>query len=394
MTKIDAHISQVTAYTGFIGWVLHVFGRTVRVEHRGKTTYYHKDELVNQLFLAAKATTSHLERKTLSTKVLEVLQPIEGRAITTQKVRWLFKSFLRQRLAPDELGPKLDTIKNRKLTVLKASDPSFIDKLKPGDLVFKKVPDNVSNIVVTAQKIFRGITRAPFRDRESYKYSHVAIYLGNGQVAEAMTVPNGRVQLRRINMLDPEFMDTSSGMQFLITRPKDQELAKEAVEHAKNISCDCTAEPLGPNAGKKHPHKYAFLNALRSLWHSSSFGHFAKQRYLKAYFDAKNKEAPLSFVFFKDFFCSNFVTYCFQAAESQKVVPEVLGKDAELPKADTLLGKALVRTIWSRINTWRYSRALGEKVQFQYDAKWITPQDLRHFIVGNPKLFTDKILVS
>ncbi len=397
MTKINSYLDQVTSYTGFIGWVSHFFGFTIRVKCGEDTKYYHKDELMKQLFDAAHCTATHAERKNLSRTFLEVLQPIEGKPITAKKVQKVFDYFKenveQETITAEALREKFECFKTRKLTVLKVSDKSFLDQLKPGDIVFRKIADSASNIVVTAQKIFKGVTLAPLRDREGYKYSHAAIYIGDGQVAEAMTVPNGGVELRRINMLDPEFLDMSNGTQFLISRPQNSEIGKKAVEYAKAISADCTHKPLEKDAGKKHPHKYAFINALRSLWHSCSFGHFAKQRYLKAYVDAKNNEAPQSFVFFKNFFCSNFVSYCYQAAESQTVIPEIMGSN-EMPGASkTVLGKALERGFWSRINSIRYSSALTEKVKFQYDSKWLTPQDLRHFIVGHPNLFADKVLL-
>jgi hypothetical protein len=398
MAKIDTFLNQVTTYKGFVGWVLNFIGKTVRVAGKaGETFYYHKDQLMKQLFQASHFDSTYAQRKNLATTFREVLHPIEGRDIQVAKVRGIFasfsKSFATKKPGLDEINEKFEKLKNRHITVLKLSDGNFVNKLKPGDLLFKKNPVATKHIVSLAQRVFKGFTLAKLRDAEGYKYSHVAMYIGNNQIAEAMTDSTGGVQIRKLDINDPRFSKLSDGQSFMVTRPKDSALGKKAVEIANSISCTATSlEDEMPQ--DRNPHKYAFMNAFRSLFHSCSFGPFARQRYLKQYIDARNKEAPQSFVFHRNFYCSNFVSYCYQAAEGQTVAKEILGADSKPPAAKTRLGKALYRGIWARVNSWKHYRALSEKVKLQYDAKWITPQDLRHFIVGHPKLFTDRILIK
>lgn len=398
-SSIQSSLAQTQQYTGIYGWFQNLIGRAIQVvdPKKGHTLYFNKASLLNQLCQHATAGSLKQGSLELSDLMLQVLNPVKGLPITINKVKLLFrhmgKAMEGQKPTEEELSQKLTLMKNRHLSVMTYTPDKLAQVLKPGDIFFKKNPENSHNVVVRAQRVFRNLTQAKLTDRESYKYSHVAIYVGEGQVAEAVTAQDGGVQIRLVKLDDPRFaLDKEHGYEYVITRGEDQALAFKAASLAKSIAKP--ALPLDDKQENKHAHKYAFINAARSLYHSSSFGLFAKQRYFKQYIDERQHKLPLSFMSAKDFFCSNFVSFCYQTAESQTVIPEKLGVKSEPIKGLTSFGTALFRGIWARYNRWKYIYDLDKHVKMKFDAKWLNPQDFRNFVVGNPTIFKDKMLLQ
>ncbi|MBS0635117.1 MAG: hypothetical protein JSR37_06610 [Verrucomicrobia bacterium] len=385
--KINTLLSEIKSYSGPIGWVLHLFGRTVRVG----SVYLHKDQLIQALFKAAHYQATAQERKAVSDSVLEMLNPVVGKELTMSKVKKRFEEFAtacsRREPSFERIKQKLDECKLRKLAVFKLNDPTFVERLQPGDLLFKKNPADSDNLVVRAQKITRLFTFATQRDREGYKYSHVAIYLGNNEVAEAVTDSSGAAQIRKINIFDPRFIKPNSQETFTVTRAKNREMAEGAADVARKIAITPSADD------SDHPHRYAFLNALRSLWHPITFGPFAKVRYLKQYVDDQNDHPPTEFMNPRNFYCSQLVGHCYQTAESRTVVPEILG-DTKPKHSKSMVGHAVKRTLWARVSRWKHYRTFDQRVQMSFDSKWMNPQDFRNFIVSNKELFKDRIYLA
>ncbi len=177
---------------------------------------------------------------------MEILNPIIRDEISIAKVATLFTEFRSADFLKELKGAKggeyakqiveerLVALKNRHLTILTYDANELTKKLRPGDLIFKKQHESNSHIVVTAQKLLQ-----PFifgrKEREGYKYSHVALYIGDGKLAEA--VPHyGGSEVRIVRLHDPCFaLDASSTTQYLISRPTDTSLGKVAAEVAINV---------------------------------------------------------------------------------------------------------------------------------------------------------------
>lgn len=408
MLKIDvspnvdhvALLQQCKASQGFKGRVMNLFSKTIKVvNEQNETVYYHKGDLLNKLCQAANLSTINAyDRTDLSRLLVENLHPVKGIAVTIQKVQGIFAdigaAFKDKPATAEALKDKFEALKIRHLKVMTYDVKTLKEELKIGDLFFKKNPANSNAVVVRAQYVFRNCNLSKMEDIEAYKYSHVAMYVGNGEVAEAVTGQGGGVQLRLIKLEDSRFaLDAEEKeLSYVISRPANEELAHKAAAVARATTK--VVIPLEEKQSNKHPHKYAFLNAARSLWHFSTFGLFAKQRYFKQYIDSKRNDGPRNFLVPKNFFCSNFVGFCYQTAESLTVIPKIVGEGSKPSKAHTGFGRAICRDVWARYKRWQSIKQLDQQVQMKYDAKWLTPLDYRNFVVTNPHLFNDKLFVT
>ncbi len=393
------------AYRGlwgnFAGWVLYLFDCAIRVydEKAGRNFYLNVDRLITELCRNEEGTVFPASKKS-RTLFLETINPVIRKKIPVEDVTKLFADFrtspfmqqMKESRDPELVARRLTALKNRHLEVIPFKKETLVQKLKPGDIIFKKQPRESKNVVVLGQWLFNPLIGGQ-KERESYKYSHAAIYLGNGKAAEAVPHQKG-AEVRILDLDDPGFA-LKDGAEYLVSRCKDEALAETAAEIGKK-----TAQDVGPTDGR-HPNetvfKYTKLQAMRSIWHPSSFGPFARYRYLKQYHDDHTNLLPKDFIHLKSFFCSYFVGYCFQTAESRRIMPEILGESDAPPNGITPVDKAIFRGLWARLRRIQTWNQMSEKVQLQYDAKRLTPQDLRNFIIGNEKgraLFSDQYLIQ
>lgn len=402
MNQIDNKTTQYLnckAYTGISGCTQGFFNRALKIVDKdsGHKFYFNKKELLAHFCDAAHIAMTSKNKDKLMTAMVEVLNPIKGKELTLDKVNKIYKeiseSFNQQHATGLDLLQKFEELKKRHLTILTYNSTDLLKNLKPGDIFFKKNPENSDNIVVIGQKLFTPVLLSKLVEREGYKYSHAALYMGDGIVAEAVTAQDGGVQLRSVMLEDSRFaLDHEHGYNYVVSRSEDEELANEAVRIAKKIVK--AAEPEDVKQKNSNKHKYSFVNAVRSIYHSSHFGFFAKRRYFQQYIDHKQDRSPLDFLSPKDFYCSNFVSYCYQTAESLKVAPKLIGEHSHPTNLGTGFGNALSRFFWACINRWQHIRDLDKHVKMKFDAQWVTPQDLRNFVLSNPKLFNDKFYIQ
>lgn len=385
-------------YTGISGWIRNLFGRAIKVvDDKGHKFYYNKHELLEKLCSASNTSTNGVDKSKLANLMVEVLNPVSGIDLQVEKIKGIFQEiileFQEKKHSGPELIEKFNQLKNRHLTVLTYQKDELLKNLKVGDLFFKKNPVDTDNIVVKGQKVFYPFLWSKLVEREGYLYSHVAMYLGDGQVAEAVTGQDGGVQVRSIKLEDSRFaLDHKHGCSYLVSRCEDSDLAQEAVRIAKTV-----VQPAKPETEKQvnsNHHKYAFVSAVRSIYHSSGFGIFAKRRYFEQYITQKENQTPMSFMKPKDFFCSNFISYCYQTAESLKVAPKLVGENSKPLKAHTGFGRALFRSLWAHLERWKHIYDLDKHVKMKFDAQWMTPHDFRNFVLSNPTLFNDKFVVN
>lgn len=391
---------------GFSGWFQSaILGTAIALEDcSGKTHYIDKAQFVKKFILP----TGSPHAQNLATNaeiqkiVFQILQPTIGQPIAVDKIhrlarlskKVLFAYSLKHSKTPEEATrvvlKELEEIKYSHLKRVKLNESRLVRILKPGDILFKRNPSGKFNQIVVAQKLRQKFAMG-IKDAEGYKYSHVAMYLGNGKVAEASVSKRKGDEVRVVALRDSRFK-LMKGYSYLVSRCADEKLAKKAVEVMKTVAKPVA--PVGVEEGQRTPFSYSLFEAPRSIWHSSSFGLFAKYRYLKQYIDYKNKETPKDFMLAKSFFCSYLVGYAYQTAESQIVMPKILGEDDKPIKTYTALGSAIFRGLWARIRRWEHLGDMNRDVKMQFDAKRLSPQSFRSFIKEHPELFRDIAMIE
>ncbi|MBS0652551.1 MAG: hypothetical protein JSR39_03395 [Verrucomicrobia bacterium] len=401
---------RLPVYEGLFGsiWgrVLNLFEHTIAIEDRnGACSYVKVSKLTEELLKPdmGRPAASHFAAQTKQVQqlVLENLQPIIGQPITWEKVEGLFQAFrtsemltrLRGADCPavkQAVSERLESLKHRHLEVLEYGSAEVTSKLKVGDILFKKVHEDDFNPVVLGQTIAYPFMGAP-KEREGYKFSHAAIYLGNGRIAEASPHLDG-CEVRSLPMNDPRFgLDGVHKTRFLVCRFHDEEIAREAAEIAESVAQPVSAYNGGP--GDATEYQYTKVHAMRSLWHTASFGPFARYRYMKQYIDDHKGEKPIDFIDLKSFFCSYFVGYCYQTAESRRVMPAILGEEDAPKKGYTSIGSAIFRGLWARLRRICNWKEMSDAVKLQFDAKRLTPQNFRNFTTAHPELFRDVLML-
>jgi len=341
--------------------------------------------------------------KAVDRAAMEWIEPVIGEPVTLAKLKKIFEEFrgadflIRLSGAKEEsfakqlVEERIRILKNRRIEVLNYDSNALTRKLRPGDVIFKKIDEANSHIVVTGQWLFQPFISGK-KEREAYKYSHVALYIGDGKIAEAVPHAGGS-EVRILKLDDPRFaLDTNCKNEYLVARPKDASLGLEAAEVAARVAQE--AAPVSEEFQRETPFKYNKIQAIRSIWHSASFGPFARYRYLKQYIDDHRKQLPRDFLGLKSFFCSYFVGYAYQTAESRRIMPKLLGRQDGPPLGITRFDTAVFRGLWARLRRFQVWGQMSRHVQMQFDAKRMTPQDLRNFMVRNRNLFEDQFLIS
>jgi len=384
------------------GWILSLFDSALRIydEKTCKYFYLRTRDIVRHLCAIPNTGVAQIipsTSKKITHLVLENLNPLTGVTPTAEKVSHFFRefrtpTFIQQLMATNESEEtsalavkRLEDFKNRHLTIIPFDDVAITHHLKPGDIFFRKIPENETNLVVTGQRLF-----APFlrnKERQGHTFSHVGIYIGNGKIAEAVPAEHGS-DVRIISIHHPEFI-LSSKYQYLISRFKDEDLALSAAVIAAWIAKDDTYSD---------PHfeavKYNKFEAGSSLCHPSNFGFFGRYRYLKQFIDDRVRDIPANILGRKNFFCSYFAGYCYQVAESRTLIPSLLGKCNIPSQENTWLNRPFFRELWARIRRCQFWNKMSKEIAFQFDAKRTSPHKLRNFMLQRPDLFRDLYLIK
>lgn len=172
----------------------------------------------------------------------------------------------------------------------------LLEKLQPGDIFLSYYPENTDAIAAglrAGQMLGKIVT--PVSTEESHNFVHVAFYVGDGKLSEA--VGDGV----RINQIDSERFKLKPGMShgFLVVRPTNRAMAEEACKIAEELSAKHEAEPA--------THKYSIGKAIVSGMSKGSLDQKGLARYLKGACYAHNKIQPMSKNGIREFFCSYFV---------------------------------------------------------------------------------------
>lgn len=395
---------NVTHYESFVEsvrcWFLSFFGRTILVhdQEHNKSFYIRIQDLVSHLCKTPYSKISetmlaispHLNRL-----ALEALHPFLGEKVSSESVCALFSKFrsldfLCQlddsrdiQTSIQAASAQFEKLKSLDSEILNFNKDTLLNNLKPGDILFKKLPHDSKNTVVFGQWLLSPLLTGK-QEREAYKYSHAMIYLGDGKFAEA-TPNHGKSEVRTFDIKDPKFaLESSSPIQYVVARHKDADLARQAAEIASTIAQNC--------ACSSGIHDYDYVDALRSIYLPSNFGLFARYRYNKQFYLDRRGEPPTEFFGTKDFFCTYFVGYSYQTAESRKVMPQIQEPD-DAPIKGSNVFYPLIRALWGFPRViWNWA-SMSEKVELQFDAKRLTPEDFRNFMVTHPGIFRDCFLI-
>jgi hypothetical protein len=356
----------------FYGWILSQFDRALCIrDERRHTSFY----------VRTSALCGVPETATIRRLVLQNLHPIIGKDVSLEKVARFFHQF-RFLSSEEDVIQRLEQLKNRHLTVIPFSEKRILKHLRPGDILFKRSEELNKSVRIVQWLI------APFlgiRERDGYEFTHAALYLGNGQIAEA-TDAQKVSGVRIFDIRDERFtIGQGSKREYLVSRCKDGDLARTAVKIAKELAVN--------DRVRRHPHrkKLQFAQALcaEAAFLSSAFGPMARFRYCRQYIDDRMNESRSHFLKLKDFFCSYFVGYCYQTAESRRIMPHIIARH-DVPRPKWYPGRCL----WAAIKSLQHSKKLTQLVQLSFDAKRITPYELRNFVLSRPALFQDACLIK
>lgn len=369
-----------------IGFILSLFGQSfkVRDEANHRSFYVGKSELV-------KLVTAGQKNDRITDRVLEVLNPVIGKSISLAKIQETVKEVA----GSQDIIAKLEEIRDRHLPKINFNDPKISEMLKPGDIIFKKYHEDNSNIICRMQKLFKAIIWGK-KEREGHKFSHAAMYVGNGEVAEAVT-PHGKdPQVRILRLNDPRLALIAKN-EYRIVRPTDGKLGAKAAQVFRSF-----AKPIQPSEEPKtriKALKYNFIEAARSLYHSSCFGYFARQRFLKYHADYADGAMPTQVILPRRLFCSYAVSLAYQVADgltAREKGPRTIEDIVGTPP--TRIGNPIIRTIvravWSRFHAVVNRKAIDKFVKIKYDAVRANPQDMRNFVLRNPDIFRDHLIVK
>lgn len=397
------------AYSCFVGYLLNWMGFAYKVvDDSSHKSFYLSRQGLASLTTAGLETSISIsadKSRRVSKRILEILNPVIGKDILVSKIHELAEVIQKQQTIQttqdvDGLIEKLEEIRDKHLQFLPLVLPLLKNVLKPGDMLFKKQYEDNKNPVCDAQRCFQGFIKGN-KEREAYKFSHVAVYVGDGQIAEAVTRKGTDPQVRVISLDDPHFALMKKN-QYCVVRPTNKRLGKKAAKVFKSFATPfIPKDAAGDNLAdeKKPALKYNYIEAARSLWHSTKFSYFAKQRYLKYYSDYADKLPPTQIISPRQLFCSYAVAMSYQIADAlvKRKTPPVRLKEivGETPtKYGNRYIRAIVRGIWSRYHAIINGKALEQFVQLKFDALRMNPQDLRNYVLLHPEQFTNKYIIK
>lgn len=392
--QVQNYTSNVQEHKIFapIGFLFALFGQAFKVydDMTHSSFYLTKDRLVT-LLTARQGLTCQSQR--LTDRILEVINPIIGDKIRLSKIRQLEQEIASADLEPkqgrsslDRLIEKLETIRDRRFTRMPLDMEKLSRVLKPGDLIFRKYHEDNPNPICTLQKLFKGIIQGK-KEREGHKYSHVAMYVGNGEIAEASMPHGNEPQVRILKLRDSRFALKAKN-QYRVVRPTDAVHAQKSAKVFRSFAV-VAEEGVDSERGLK----YTYLEALRSLWHSASFGYFAKQRYLKYYADYVDGMRPTQVTLPRHLFCSHAVGMACQIADGlTRNIKQIVGDPPTKIKNSFL--RALVRGLWSRYHAIVHRKELDAQVKTQYDPFRSSPQDMRNYVLRHPEQYRELLIID
>ena len=266
--------------------------------------------------------------------------------------------------------------------------------IHPGDVLFKHKYDRKQGSMLKYLQHF--IYRFRSNDPEFiYDITHLAMSVGNAKFAESSGhlrdkgQPQDVGQLRVLDINDPMFFPKGyeRDLQFWVYRYHNKKLAIRAAQIAK-LYTSAPPETLLKN--------YTIKGAFGGALGSTKFNNEGKRRFVEVGLLAIANDRAKSLGVLKNlnrkFFCSYFVAYSFQSAESEALLLK-LEKNGKIriPNFNKYRNvKVLAKDIENLAKklSKQLKNYLNKNVEFAFDTEDITPVNFRSWVLEHPNLFS------
>ena len=277
--------------------------------------------------------------------------------------------------------------------------------LQPGDIVFFQnigSYTSLADLFVSNGQWFAKLWTEGSLDYLSETFTHVGIYLGNGQMAEAQRNQLGE-DVRIISWDDPYMrLQPGSGWQYVIYRPKNNEIAIHAANLARRFAEDKSLIKAAIEKGQvellpelKTKFSYSQFAAVHAIFKSSLFSLEAKKRALAQLIQLYNNiETPLLKNWASQgFYCSFLVAECLQQGNILHLFNSLQDQVGRLPrlKGEKPIEEEKIMTAWIDNALKEYPTLLDDLVM-QFNPQYISPQKLWQF-VQRSDLFDKKLRI-
>lgn len=402
---LNNNYDQLKHYHGFIGRFLNFFGVTVKVFDKSThQEFYVKSSDLTKALIGNNIKLSSSSLGLIKRRIIEITSPDSRKGLSLNKIKKLFHNY-HENTATKEFNSEktiLETLEKIKLDLSKIKPIYFqnslleiVNELRPGDIIARKYHEDNPNIICKMQQVFSNKGY-----REAYKFSHLAIYLGeiNGDhwIGEASMPHEHDAQIRRIKIDDPRF-ELKEKNQYIVFRRNNEQEAKETARLAKNYTIKLL--PKTEREAKKEDNegtlKYNLLEAVRSLFHSSALDYLGHHRLLKYYSDYKNG-IPFEYLGEKrGFFCSHFAFIMESMSELNKSekFQKFLKKHPMPHKYDekktgialrmSKLWYSVRKGFWSRYVAINYGKKINKYLTTKLDALRTTPQAAINYMMDH-----------
>lgn len=299
-------------------------------------------------------------------------------------------------------GPPADfaqeSVKGVKTAALKLSEvervaygPELKNSLKPGDILLSYYPkssDVVAFGIKGAQSVARVLTAQG--EGEADNFVHAAMYVGNGKISEA--VADG-IRVNDLSRMEPT---QKSGHKVLVVRHENSALAQEAANIAVEIAADSPQQQAA--------HGYSILKALGAVVTSDNqLKEDGVKRFLKGAVYTGLGIKPTDANGVREFYCSYFIGWAFQAGEAKDVLEKVnnllakSGQRITFPEIDPTWspkqqGEVLEK--WATGVVEKHYTLLRDAIQLKLDPKLTTPSHLYNYFMQNPEVYSQVCLVE
>lgn len=274
---------------------------------------------------------------------------------------------------------------------------SEIDEIKAnleiGDVLMFRRDTNNSNIDTVRLGQTAANVLNPKRKNEYRNTTHAAISIGDGKFVEA-TPPRVKITTLEERLLKKQKKEFVS--EILVYRPRIKEVATGAAMLGIQIAKESLSIREQHQEHDTSSHPYDYKNSTLSLIKKDAYNEEAKKDFMRwALWNNAYWEDPLAMkslipVVDKDeraFYCSNFVGWCFQTAESNNFIQQLNYLELELPSREILRNTIALKT-WIDTTIREHPDLLDYcDVMISKSAKNLSPRSLIDFIDNEPDLW-------
>lgn len=180
----EQHYQHLKKYTGFQGRLLGALSVAVKVKGDNNEEYYVKIKDIVKELIGPQTPLTKKSREILTHRILEITDEDTRNPLSEEKLKTLFTRYFNDQakdpsrlLTEKGIISEIEKLKQEitEIHKLEYSDnlSEIVSSLKPGDFLIRKYHEDHSNIICNIQKFFHSPGY-----RESYKCSHLALYLG------------------------------------------------------------------------------------------------------------------------------------------------------------------------------------------------------------------------